>query len=929
MRLVPGRTLAVFSFLVLCLLPAAPLRAQDTPAAKTASAASSSRKPLDHPLYIVPFVEKGAAPAVGAQAVAGASVSYYGGPVISNVHVVVVLYGAGNYLSNISSTTPPSIASFFTDVPTSSLFDMLTEYDTVGVATVDGLPGSNQTIGHGFFDGEFTITPAAGNNGSIITDQEIQNELLSQIAAGNLPQPVFDSQGNNNTLYMTFFPAGKAITAGNMSSCVKGGFCAYHSSTVGIRTVLYGVMPDMQAPSLCSSGCGSGGPFDIVTNVAAHELSEATTDANVGNASTVARPLAWFDTFNGEIGDICEGEEGTVTANGQSYTVQAEFSQFQNTCALEPPHFVFQGPFSTIDPGVEFDLTVALQSGAATFAGSYTGTVHFTSSDGNAVLPADYTFNAADGASHPFVFTLKTPGNNQTITATDTARPLVTGTSQPIPVANPAAFRLTVAYPQTAIKGQAISVTVTALDVNFNVVPSYKGPVHFTSTDGAAVLPADSNLTNGTGTFPVTFNTNGFQTVTIRDANLSTLFGQTQNINVYTPGANATATTFTAGQNPSTFGQPVTYSATVTGGTGAFLGTPVSFTAEGFSAGSGSVDSTGHAQAMLTLVGGKHTVFAEFSGDSTHNMSSSAPQTITVNQAPTTLTVSSSSPSSVFGAILTLNATFPSVPMIAGVAATGLITFRDGGKPVAAVAVSPGQPGVVFTTSSLPVGSHSVTADYSGDANYAPSTAAAFMQVVTAPPAADYTLQSDKNSVTLRAGESATFTITSTSLNGFSGDLQFSCGSLPALATCTFAPSLTFLGANSIAVTTLTIKTSGPNASLLRPSGNQFYAGMSGCWILPSFAIGAVLLAGSRRRKLKTHRVLLLMVLAMALAGTATSCGSGPQASVAPVPTPTPTPTTPSGTTTVAVASAARAGAASASPANPNQQLSLSITVQP
>jgi hypothetical protein len=56
----------------------------------------------------------------------------------------------------------------------------------------------------------------------------------------------------------------------------------------------------------------------------------------------------------------------------------------------------------------------------------YTGTVHFTSSDGMAGLPADYTFALRDAGSHTFTVTLNTTGS-QTITATDTLTGSITG----------------------------------------------------------------------------------------------------------------------------------------------------------------------------------------------------------------------------------------------------------------------------------------------------------------------------------------------------------------------------------------------------------------------------------------------------------------------------------------------------------------------
>jgi hypothetical protein len=56
---------------------------------------------------------------------------------------------------------------------------------------------------------------------------------------------------------------------------------------------------------------------------------------------------------------------------------------------------------------------------------NYTGTVHFTSSDSQATLPADYTFTAADHGSHLFSVTFATTGR-ETLTATDTANSSIT-----------------------------------------------------------------------------------------------------------------------------------------------------------------------------------------------------------------------------------------------------------------------------------------------------------------------------------------------------------------------------------------------------------------------------------------------------------------------------------------------------------------------
>src|SRR6516162_8275920 len=165
-----------------------------------------------------------------------------------------------------------------------------------------------------------------------VDDSTIQSELETQIADGHLPAPTHDTAGNINTYYAVFFPHGTTITQGGSSSCVAGGFCAYHGTVAAsgsIGEVYYGVHPDMQPGSGCDSGCGNAATnFDNQTSVASHEMTETITDAEVGLATTLSPPLAWYDTTNGEIGDICNAQQGTIIgSDGVTYTVQRELDR--------------------------------------------------------------------------------------------------------------------------------------------------------------------------------------------------------------------------------------------------------------------------------------------------------------------------------------------------------------------------------------------------------------------------------------------------------------------------------------------------------------------------------------------------------------------------------------------------------------------------
>lgn len=98
------------------------------------------------------------------------------------------------------------------------------------------------------------------------------------------------------------------------------------------------------------------------------------------------------------------------------------------------------------------------------------------------------------------------------------------------------ATHLSVVAPASAVAGAPVSVTVTPLDAANNPA-YYAGTVHFTSSDGSAVLPADTTVASGSGTFTVTFNSTGSQTVTATDTANSSIAGTSGPVIVSAPVA--------------------------------------------------------------------------------------------------------------------------------------------------------------------------------------------------------------------------------------------------------------------------------------------------------------------------------------------------------------------------------------------------------
>ena len=221
-------------------------------------------------------------------------------------------------------------------------------------------------------------------------------------------------------------------------------------------------------------------------------------------------------------------------------------------------HFAVTGPSAVVQTGQAFSVYVEALNAAGHIVPNYTGTVHFTSSDSAATLPADYTFTAADKGEHKFSVTYATPGS-QTLTATDTVTSTITGSVATSVVAAPVATHFALSGPSAAVlTGQAFSVIVEALDASGHVVPNYTGTVHFTSSDPAAILPADFTFTSadkGEFKFSVTYETASTQTLTATDTVTTTITGSV----VTTVNQAQVATHFRVTAPTAAFtGQPIT-----------------------------------------------------------------------------------------------------------------------------------------------------------------------------------------------------------------------------------------------------------------------------------------------------------------------------------------------------------------------------------
>jgi hypothetical protein len=219
------------------------------------------------------------------------------------------------------------------------------------------------------------------------------------------------------------------------------------------------------------------------------------------------------------------------TAGPQSLTVTDTVNtEFTNTQSITvapgaAASFVVTG-FPATTAGVAQNFTVTVKDVFGNVATNYTGTVTFSSSDPLAALPSNYTFTAADAGVHTFTATLKKAGT-QSITVTDTQASLVTGTETGIAVSAATVTHFLIVAPATVTQGVGFSFTVEAVDAFGNVVPSYRGSVHLSSTDatGGTQNFTFGNNDNGVHVFSYTFNALGLQTITVTDTTNGTILG--------------------------------------------------------------------------------------------------------------------------------------------------------------------------------------------------------------------------------------------------------------------------------------------------------------------------------------------------------------------------------------------------------------------
>jgi len=285
--------------------------------------------------------------------------------------------------------------------------------------------------------------------------------------------------------------------------------------------------------------------------------------------------------------------------------------------------------------------------------------------------------------------------------------------------------------PANMVVGSTINpaVTIDLEDANGNIITSDNSEVTLSiwGGPGGATLQGTTTVAAGDGVAAfsdLSLATIGNYTLEATDG---TYFAATSNAF----SNRIETTTAVTSTGPSTYGQPVTFAATVTPADGSDETGMVQFQADGSSVG-GPVALNGNTASCTTcaLGGGNRSIVAVYSGDGNFSGSTSSTLTQCVATAPTTVTLTTSNDALIQGQWVLLTAT---VTPASGSGETGTVQFQvDGGNVGSPVTLSGNT--ASYRTASLPVGDLSVVAIYSGDGNFSGSTSAALaVDVVPVP----------------------------------------------------------------------------------------------------------------------------------------------------------------------------------------------------
>ena len=513
------------------------------------------------------------------------------------------------------------------------------------------------------------------------------------------------------------------------------------------------------------SNGGSPAPTGTVT------FKDGSNVLGYGTLSNgVATLAASFTTFGGHnLTAVYNGDANDYgsTSSVWTQTVQPAATTTTVTSNLDPSHpwdsvtfsaYVSAG-YGTPTGGVSFyDGSSVI--GTGTLSGGYASFTVSSLTLGNHSIAAVYGGDANDYGSTSPVWT-------QYVQLISTTTGLVSSLNPAQP-------------------GQGVTLTAT---VSTGGNGTATGGVAF--YDGSSVI-GTGTLSNGQATFATS-------SLSLGSHNLAAVYGGdardygstspmlTQRVQL------VTTTGLTSSENPATATDAVTFTAVVNNG-GVETPTGVITFKDGSAVlGTGTLSNGQATFTTSTLTVGGHTITAVYGGDADDQASTSGQVSESVLAIPTTTALSSGLNPAQPGQSVTLTAT---VAAGAYPTPTGTVTFEDGSSYLGTGTLSAGGQ-ATFTTTSLSLGAHTLTAVYGGSANDAGSTSAALTQEVQR--VTTVSLDSGANPSTFGQAVTLYASVGNGVQGGPSGTVTFEDGTT-VIGTGTLSNGMTYLSTSSLAV---------------------------------------------------------------------------------------------------------------------------------
>ena len=495
--------------------------------------------------------------------------------------------------------------------------------------------------------------------------------------------------------------------------------------------------------------------------------------------------------------------------------------------------------------------TATIAGVASTRSGLAAGTATFTT---NSLLPGSYSVTGVYSGDSNYAGTTSNAGSLT-----------IVKDSTPITV-TPSAIQI--------IENHALQVTVTLAPVSG--LPAPTGSVTLTYNGSPGITTAPGNLVNGTATITIPANSLalGLQTIMANYSGDSVFAVTSGSTSVEVLSSGTIQPTVTVIPPSSITNYPVSINVNVTGPSGSPVPT-------------GSVtlsDAAGQSSQPLVsgstvftiqsgLAPGSNGVMVTYLGDSNYT-SGSGSANLTIFAAPIFFfspqspTIAANQPLTTTVTVSSGNASIPP--------GTGTVTVSAGSYNSGPVQLATGTASFTIPANSLPVGTDTITASYSGDVNYDPGTGTESVSVNAAQPPS---FAASGTSVSLAPGATAnnTSTITLTPAGGFTGSVTLTASITSGPTGAVNLPTLSFGATSPVSITdtnaktaTMTVSTTAATSGALRRTSGPG-AGLLGA----GGVLACVLLFGFSERRIRWQTMLGLLVFLIFLGGGVMSCGGG------------------------------------------------------